>query len=260
MNPLRLLPVLLLVGCAAPVAEAVAPPALPSASPAAQAPAPMPLAPTRRPIVDYAATTWDRWTNYTYFPWSPKGSYTRDRGPDGEVVVKAASEGTGSMWIRLVRFDPARTPIVCWRWKAEAPVAGARERSKSGDDAAARIYFAWNLNDPSDIGSARALAYIWGNERRQGETGRSPYSDRIGIVTLRSGRRDAGRWVEERRDLVADYRAIFKGAPPGPVTAIALLTDTDHTDTLAQAWYGPIFAEESPPASRWRDRSHRFAF
>jgi hypothetical protein len=182
----------------------------------------------------------------TYFPWSPKVEYRRELGPDGEAIAKAFSRDAGSMFMRRVVVDPAATPIVRWRWRVPGPVAGANERAKATDDAAARVYFVWGLRDKGDLFKAEALGYIWGRTRRPGEIGASPFSDRIGIVCLRAGRAEAGAWRDERRDLAADYRTYFKRAPAGPVTAIAILTDTDDTDGAATASYGPIFAESRP--------------
>lgn len=208
--------------------------------------APAPGAPTgglSLRVGDFSAAAWPGWENVTYFPWSPKVDYRRERGPDGEDLARAISRDAGSMFMRRVSFDLARTPIVRWRWRVPGPIAGANERVKETDDAAARVYFVWGLRDKGDLFRAEALGYIWGRTRRAGEIGRSPFSERIGIVCLRAGRAGAGAWQEERRDLAADYRAYFKRAPAAPVTAVAILTDTDDTNGAATATYGPIYAE-----------------
>lgn len=217
-------------------------PAVPHAPPGPQG-APWPSGAPARLIGDFSAAAWSSWENVTYFPWSPKVTYRRDRGPDGEAIVTAISRDAGSMFMRRVSFDPNTMAGVRWRWRVPGPVAGADERLKGADDAAARVYFVWGLRDKGDLFEAEALGYIWGRTRRPGEIGASPFSDRIGIVCLRSGRDSAGGWQEERRDLAADYRAYFKRRPTGPVTAIALLTDSDDTNGAATASYGPIFVE-----------------
>lgn len=228
-------------GLASPVAPVLGPgaPALPGAG----VPGALPAGETARLIGDFSAVAWPSWENVTYFPWSPKVTYRPERGPDGEALAKAISRDAGSMFLRRVAFDPRTTPIVRWRWRVPGPVPGANERVRSTDDAAARIYFVWGLRDKGDLFKAEALGYIWGRTRHPGEIGASPFSDHIGIVCLRAGRNGAGAWQEERRDLEADHRAYFKRAPSGPVTAIAILTDTDDTNGAATATYGPIFVE-----------------
>ena len=48
-----------------------------------------------------------------------------------------------------------------------------------------------------------------------------------------------GRWRDYRRDVRADFVKAF-GEEPGPLVAVALMTDTDNTGTRLQAWYGPL--------------------
>lgn len=202
--------------------------------------------PVRRVIGDFSAAAWPSWENSTYFPWSRKNAYSRARGPDGEAIAHVESDGAGSMLIRPVQADEKRTPIARWRWKVPGPIAGANERVNDTDDAAARVYFAWGLAGKADLSQAKALGYIWGRTRRVGEIGASPFSAQIGIVCLRSGAAGAGVWQDETRDILADYRAYFGRAPEGPLTAIAILTDTDNTKGHAKAWYGPITLEARP--------------
>ncbi len=251
-RPLVFLAVMLLSGCLPPGALAADPRAAvgqasrePDQGPLTPAPAnrDAPAGEASLLVGDFSAAAWPSWENVTYFPWSPKVTYRRERGPDGEALAKAISHDAGSMFMRRVAFDLAKTPIVRWRWRVPGPIAGANERVKATDDAAARVYFVWGLRDKGDLFKAEALGYIWGRTRRPGEIGASPFSERIGIICLRAGRSGAGTWQAERRDLAADYRTYFKRAPAGPVTAIAILTDTDDTNGAATASYGPIFAE-----------------
>jgi hypothetical protein len=59
-------------------------------------------------------------------------------------------------------------------------------------------------------------------------------------MALRSGTRDAGRWVGEKRDIRADFRQLF-GEDIGQIDAVALMTDTDNSGQSATAWYGDIY-------------------
>jgi hypothetical protein len=193
------------------------------------------------------AGAWSSWENVTYLPWSRKSRYTRLDGAEGPTV-RGDADDSASMLVRLVSFDPRREPIVSWRWRiARAPAAGD-ETVKDRDDAAARIYFMWGLRSRSDVFSAKGIAYIWGRTRRAGEVGPSPFTDQVGVFALRSGAAGAGAWQAEQRDLEADYRAYFRAAPVGPVSAIALLTDTDHTNGTATAWYGEVTVRPRGPS------------
>ena len=59
------------------------------------------------------------------------------------------------------------------------------------------------------------------------------------MVAVQSGPSQAGQWLTEERDILADYRRLF-GEEPGEAEAIAIMTDTDNTGERATAWYGEI--------------------
>ncbi|MEB3329691.1 MAG: DUF3047 domain-containing protein [Candidatus Sericytochromatia bacterium] len=236
--------------CVAPPAGATPPRPWPTAS---QAPVvvqpstpPPPSGATAKRVGELTAAAWSSWENVTYLPWSRKSRYARLDSPEGPVV-RVDADDSASMLVRLVRFDPRREPIVAWRWRIAAPPTAGDERVKERDDCAARVYFVWGLRSRSDVFSAKGIAYVWGRTRRVGEFGASPFTAKVGVFALRSGAAGAGAWQREQRDLEADYRAYFGAPPDGPVSAIALLTDTDHTHGTATAWYGEITARPRAP-------------
>ncbi|MEB3222253.1 MAG: DUF3047 domain-containing protein [Candidatus Sericytochromatia bacterium] len=244
----------LLPGATPPGLPALPPPYPVAGAPGRSAPGPvarqpagpaLPVASRGRLVGDLGAAAWSSWENVTYLPWSRKSRYARQDGPDGPVV-RVDADDSASMLVRLVAFDPRREPIVSWRWRIASPPTAGDERVKERDDCAARVYFVWGLRSRSDVFSSKGLAYVWGRTRRVGEVGASPFTDQVGVVTLRSGAAGAGAWQVEQRDLEADYRAYFGTSPDGPVSAIALLTDTDHTNGRATAWYGPVHAQARP--------------
>jgi len=65
---------------------------------------------------------------------------------------------------------------------------------------------------------------------------------KVRMIVLESGPERAGHWVEERRNVVEDYRAAFGSAPP-PLSGVAIMTDTDDTGETATAWYGDLSLE-----------------
>jgi len=133
-------------------------------------------------------------------------------------------------------------------------VADGNARTKAGDDYAARLYVTFDYDDLGLLDRAkltalralgydeiptRALNYIWANRVAQGTFLENAYTDWVVMVAVRSGDRNAGTWVTQRRNVLADYRAAFGGDPP-PVNGVAIMTDTDNTDGEATAYYGDI--------------------
>jgi hypothetical protein len=177
--------------------------------------------------------------------------------PDGgRFAVHARSSAAASGLIRRIAIDLHTHPILTWRWKVDGVVPGSDPSSKAGDDYAARIYIAFRF-EPEHVPLLRrlkfraaqlllpelpygALNYIWATAIPAGTTVDSAYAgDFVKLIAVQSGAGDAGRWIEERRDVLADYRAAFGSEPP-PVEGVAIMTDTDNTGASASAWYGDI--------------------
>ena len=77
----------------------------------------------------------------------------------------------------------------------------------------------------------RTARWRWLSRLRDGWFPEEQLQDEAGLVH--------DQWRDHRRDLVADFRRAF-GEDPGPLQAIAVMTDTDNTGSQAEAWYGPI--------------------
>jgi hypothetical protein len=161
---------------------------------------------------------------------------------EGRRVLLAEADGSASGLVKKIDFDPAEYRYLRWRWKIEGPVTQGDERTKAGDDYAARVYvifpgrFFWQT---------RALNYIWANRLPAEGFVPNAFTANAMLLAVRSGADQAGQWLEESRDLVADYRRVFGSAPP-KAGAVAIMTDTDNTGGRARAWYGDISLSTQP--------------
>lgn len=177
----------------------------------------------------------------------------RQREWDGVAAVEAQANGSMALLARPVDVDLARTPVLCWRWRVDAPLVKADMATKAGDDYAARVYLSFTV--PADtlgfgtrlaLGAARALRgdqvpdaavnYVWDNRHEIGTTRPNAYTDRARMHVLRSGAAQAGQWVVEARDVVADFTRAF-GHAPLRLTGLALASDTDNTGETARAGF-----------------------
>ena len=84
-----------------------------------------------------------------------------------------------------------------------------------------------------------SLVYVWSNTEPVGTVVVNPRTDRIRKLVVDSGPAHLGRWRDHERDVHADFLKVF-GEPPGPLTAVALMTDTDNTQSRLKAWYGAL--------------------
>ena len=188
---------------------------------------------------------------------------------DGVAAIEAQATKSMALLARPLNIDLKKTPILCWRWRVEAPVATADMTKKSGDDYAARVYLVFDvppeqlsLSTRVKLGVARsiygnkvpdaALNYVWDNTHAVGTVQDNAYTDRARMHVLRTGASQAKRWVSERRNVLADFQQAF-GAIDGQLRGLAIASDTDNTGEEAHAGFADfrfVDAEnECPDAS-----------
>lgn len=181
----------------------------------------------------------------------------------GRTVLEVRAEAaTGSVAHRLA-VDSAAPTRLAWRWKVDRVVESADLARRSGDDFAARVYVTFDVPAASLTFAERAririarllygvelpaaaLCYVWDNRHPPGTARWNAYSSQVRMVVLESGAARAGSWVEESRDVAADYRAAFGERYPGPVprlTGVAVSADTDQTGESVTAWFGDVRLE-----------------
>lgn len=195
----------------------------------------------------------DGWAPISFAEIDATTTYDLVRSDSG-TVVRARSDGGASGLATERRIDLQEYPILEWRWKVEDVVEGGNARTKDGDDYAARLYVTFDYDDLGladrvkltalralgyDEIPTRALNYVWANRVDRYTILENAYTDWVMMVAVRSGGADAGTWVHERQNVLADYRAAFGGDPP-PVNGVAIMTDTDDTAGEATAYYGDI--------------------
>lgn len=141
-------------------------------------------------------------------------------------------------------------------WKIDALPQGAKLSEADHEDAPVRILLSFDgdrstwsarnhrLSEMSRLLTGEelpyaTLMYVWSNDDAPGTVVVNPRTDRIRKVVVESGAAQVGHWRKYRRDIRADFLKAF-GEEPGPLRAVALMTDTDNTRTRLRAWYGPL--------------------
>jgi Protein of unknown function (DUF3047) len=175
---------------------------------------------------------------------------------EGRTAVAARADASSSMWRRhVVRASDALGDVEFSWWAQEVPENADVSQAEHGD-AAARVLFAFS-GDASRL-SARnrmlfelaqtltgeappfaTLMYVWDAKAPVGTVIVHPRSDRIRKIVVESGSAGLRQWRSYRRNLAADYRLAF-GEAPGPLQAMAVMTDGDNTQSRLSTWYGDI--------------------
>lgn len=177
----------------------------------------------------------------------------RVREWDGVNAIEATADRSMALLARPVTVDLAATPMLCWRWRVDAPLSTADMTTKAADDYAARVYLAFKLaSSDLSIGTRiklklgrtiygadtpdAALNYVWDNRYPVGTMRWNAYTDRARMIVVQSGAANAGKWVAEQRDIQADFIEAFKIRQP-QLISLAIASDTDNTGESAHAGF-----------------------
>lgn len=162
--------------------------------------------------------------------------YTIDQ-QEGRKVLRADANASASGLVKKAEIDLNATPYLHWDWKVDASLPGLNERSKPGDDYAARVYVV--VSGGAFFWKTRTLVYVWSGSEPVGTSWKNAYTGNARHIALRSGNADAGDWVSEKRNVRVDFKNVF-GDDIEKLDAVAIMTDTDNSGLSATAWYGDI--------------------
>lgn len=183
---------------------------------------------------------------------------------DGSTVLKVESNNSaGSVGVPITATRENGNTTLTWRWKVDRALGKANMATKKGDDFAARVYVFFDVPleslsfmERSKIRMARAVAgadvptaaicYVWDNTHGIGHSQWSPYTSRVRMIVLQSGKENTNKWINESRDVAADFKAAF-GTDAPAVTGVALGNDTDNTADMVTTLFGDIQFTKNKP-------------
>jgi len=195
------------------------------------------------------------WSPFTVWPFGSHTEYTLvDSNPS--VALEARADNSASGFYRRIRIDPARHPVVEWRWRILEPLAHADPRDPSREDSPARLVISFHGDVKRlDIGERNTLRfykaltgeklpyamlmYTWSSDAPVGTIAHSVHTEKIQMIVVENGGSRTGEWREFRRNVLEDYRMVF-GEEPSDIVAVGVMTDADHTSAKARTQYGDI--------------------
>lgn len=138
-------------------------------------------------------------------------------------------------------YFPKDFPFFQWKWRVNKLPNGSDERiennSQKKSDSAAGVYVYFQKEGQVP----QIIKYIWSETLSSGSRFMSPASKDIyqaHLVVLRNGKDHMGEWIEERVNLIDEYKKEFGAEKEPPrILGIGILTDADSTDTEAAADY-----------------------
>ena len=151
----------------------------------------------------------------------------------GLRFLRAMSRGIGIQAARAFEWDLAEYPILAWSRRPQQFPQGADERRAETNDSALSVYVVVQY---SKVRGPKAVKYIWSE--------RVPVGERLNsnqgltqVRVLRAGRDGIGEWKDERVNARDDYRAFFNESQTPHAAGIAVLTDSDDTQSTAAGDY-----------------------
>lgn len=168
-----------------------------------------------------------------------EASYTLASVGEG-VAIRAVAEGASAVLARGVEIDIETCPVIEWTWRVDSLPSEADLASRRAEDVAASLSLAFGdpgaFTNPDPVPTVR---YVWATDgNAEGEVIDSPYfPGTIHSLVVESGPARLGEWVTVRRDLLADFGAVFGGVPDEDLQVIALFTDSDHGEDRVEAFY-----------------------
>lgn len=189
------------------------------------------------------------------FPGKRPTQYRADR-IDGRPALRADAHASVSMVRRNRASGGEAVARIRFSWRVPRLIDGADLRERHAEDSPVRVVLAFGgdrsrlpLRDrlmfelaQSVTGEAppyATLMYVWERRARPGELIPSNSTGRIQKVVVDSGDDGLDTWRDHDRPLAEDFLRAF-GEAPGPLQAVAVMTDTDNTRSWARAWYGAV--------------------
>ena len=160
-----------------------------------------------------------------------KGVYTVQE-ENGRRFLHAEAHGLGVQAAKEVAWDLTAYPILVWSWRPRRFPAGADEYHGKNDSVLA-VYAVF----PHSTFAVKSVKYIW-SERVPVDTHLTSSRGLTQVRVLRSGAAGLEQWSDARVDVLDDYRRYFATSDVPKPEGIAVLTDSDDTDSVASGDYG----------------------
>ncbi len=154
------------------------------------------------------------------------------------IVLQAEADNSASGLFKEITVDLTTHPYLNWEWKIDQPLPPLVERTKAGDDYAARIYVV--VKGGLMFWKTRAINYVWASKEEKGSVWANAFVGKNAmLLAVRSAADKPGVWYREKRNVYEDLKEIF-GEEIKTIHAVAIMTDSDNSKGSTVASYGDI--------------------
>ena len=162
---------------------------------------------------------------------------------DGRRGLHMKSRDEGSTISKDIKgkVDLRKTPILEWSWRPVKLPQGGNSCRKEVDDQAAQVFVAWRRFP--ELVRSRVIGYVWDSTLPVGTTCKSEKTTTVTYMVLRSGAKELGTWVTERRNIRDDFRKLYGEDADNP-DALSISIDSNDTKTESESYVGTIVFKE----------------
>ena len=161
----------------------------------------------------------------------------------GQTVLQAKAEASASGLFKEIVVDLTTHPYLTWQWKIEKGHSSLAERTKDGDDYAARIYII--VKGGLVFWKTKAINYVWSSTEEKETIWPNAFAGKNAmLLAVRTQEDKKNVWYQEKRNVYEDFKKIF-GEEIKTIHAIAIMTDSDNSKGSVQASYGDISFTEN---------------
>jgi hypothetical protein len=183
----------------------------------------------------------------------PKGWHYLWRLGDGEIFRSSAGDGHGELCchtssdVGILQY-PIDHPLTAqtqlsWSWCVERLPSAISEHIQPTHD---------YLSIAVEFDNGLDLTYMWSTSMPIGTVFQCPlpwWDQRETHWVVRSGRADLGKWLDEKRPILADYEVAIGGTPPAKVVAVWLIANTCFQRGEGKCRYRSIAVEDGATRS-----------
>ena len=176
---------------------------------------------------------------------------------DGKKFLRASTVNTNNS-IQIgkgnLKWDIKTHPYLNWEWRVRIIPDGGNENNSDLNDSAAGLYVVYQTKSIPlaswQYQPANWIKYVWSSTLPVGtviprKITKAGFNIEGRYVVVATGKKDLGKWITFKRNVVDDYQKFFGAKPPYKSVMIGILTDSNNTKSKAEADYGVIKATKN---------------
>lgn len=180
---------------------------------------------------------------------------------DGRRAMRIEADESYGNIVHPMKFSGPKATL-SWQWKVETPVPAPDLRTRQGDDTSVKVCVFFDMpldlvpfierqlqkiaqSKTTDPLPNATVCYVWDPTLATGTELDNAFTRRMRYIVLESGTDKVGKWMTEKRNVMADFVKLFGDESPKvpPIMGIAIGADADNTHTRSVAYVANIVLE-----------------